>query len=360
MNYVTNPAAEVQLPSDTAHKKIVDFLLCLRGYLANGLLVHCLMKRNRVEYGIKRDSRKKMAVPFHAVETPAPRAEFGHPDCAMIYSFLAYYYDGLPQKQVVEAFNILLSLGDTAQASIYEIWYKLSEPSIIKECCEDKLDSVSKIDLSNGMLLTLLVKYYQYNTATINFWLETKGFPKETMQYPKRLEATSWDIASNNFNQVAGFSGTNDDKILIPSTLYWMQPNEVELKATDGKMLHLISKHAAFHVLTDVSNQPPANDEPQWKKILDVVVKLSKVNTDRTCALIDAGALMAGAPRNKDVAVSLADYLDPEVFHGVVYFDNVWWVRDSDGREWPKHLSPIRERDAFVYFDESRCRGADM
>ena len=47
----------------------------------------------------------------------------------------------------------------------------------------------------------------------------------------------------------------------------------------------------------------------------------------------------------------------------VIYFDitrNGWWVRDKLGREWPKHSSPIYERDGFVYFDESRTRGADM
>ena len=35
-------------------------------------------------------------------------------------------------------------------------------------------------------------------------------------------------------------------------------------------------------------------------------------------------------------------------------------ICDNEGRRWPKHRAPFEERDCFVFFDESRCRGADM
>ena len=363
VNYIINPAADIGMPNLEGNKQMNDLILSLRGYLANGLLIHCLMKRNRVEYGVKHGEKKRMAVPFHACETPAPRAEFGHPDCAIIYTLLAYYYDGLSREQILEAFRTLLSLGATAQDSIYKEWYKLSKPSTKKGSCEEILNSVIKVDLSNEIMVSLLVEYYQYNIGTINFWLETNVFPIETQQYPNRLEATSWDIATNINNEVAGFSGTNDDKLLLPSTLYWVKPKKIALKATDGKMLQLIATNATFHVLTDPSDDTSGNNESQWKKILDMVIKMSQENTYRTCALIDAGALMAGSPNTENVAVYLADHLDATIYQGVVYFDtngSGWRVIDHLGRSWLKHSSPIHERDAFVYFDESRCRGADM
>ena len=71
---------------------------------------------------------------------------------------------------------------------------------------------------------------------------------------------------------------------------------------------------------------------------------------------------MAGAPNNTEVARYLAQNLGPR-YMGVVYFsiaENGWWVRDKRECSWPKHSSPIHEKDAFVYFDESRTRGADM
>ena len=65
-----------------------DHLLALRGLLAYGILEHCLMKRHRVDYGVDRfKGRKRLAIPFRACETPVPRAEFGHPDVALVSPF---------------------------------------------------------------------------------------------------------------------------------------------------------------------------------------------------------------------------------------------------------------------------------
>ena len=38
----------------------------------------------------------------------------------------------------------------------------------------------------------------------------------------------------------------------------------------------------------------------------------------------------------------------------------MWRVLMRGGRTVPLGSSPILERDCFVFFDESRCRGADM
>ena len=80
-------------------------------------------------------------------------------------------------------------------------------------------------------------------------------------------------------------------------------------------------------------------------------------------ALIDAGATMAGLS-NRQVATGVLKLLSKtSPLQGVVYFEPAaatWYVISRRGRSWPQSSSPIHERDAFVYFDESRCRGADM
>ena len=366
VQYVTNPN-KIDFCWERFDVNQRQDVLALRGYLANGLFVHCLMKRNRVDYGINRESKRKcMAVPFRACETPALRAEFGHPDCALMYTCLAYYYDGLSEDQVLQAFKTLLSRGENVQIAIYDEWFKLSKPSIVMGPHEKVLDAVTKIDLTNSILLALLVQYFKYNIATINFWLNTNVFNIETMQFPHRLEATSWDLATNSKSQVAGFSGTNDDMIIMPSTLEWVEQEDLALIGTDGKMLHLISTNASFLSLQqhDNYNQEIQNNQLQWKILLDLVIRETGIDTSHgTCALIDAGALMAGAHSNEVIARYLAEHLDSQKYHAVIYFDmarNEWWVRDKFERAWPKHSSPIHERDGFVYFDESRCRGADM
>ena len=77
-------------------------------------------------------------------------------------------------------------------------------------------------------------------------------------------------------------------------------------------------------------------------------------------ALIDTGALIVGKT-NEEVAVFLSDKLDRE-FQGVVFFQEKegWLVLERNGRRLPLGQSSVCERDAFVYFDESHCRGADM
>jgi hypothetical protein len=75
-------------------------VLAFRGLLAHGILVHCLKKRFRVDYGIKTDAKKRMAVPYRASDTPSERSEFSQPDCAIMLTYLSYYYDGLTAEQV--------------------------------------------------------------------------------------------------------------------------------------------------------------------------------------------------------------------------------------------------------------------
>jgi hypothetical protein len=94
-NAIFNSSAQGAL---TEHEQ--SDLLALRGLLARGILVHCLKKRFRVDYGLKTDAVKRMAVPYHASDTPSERSEFAQPDCAIMMTYLSYYYDGLTHEQV--------------------------------------------------------------------------------------------------------------------------------------------------------------------------------------------------------------------------------------------------------------------
>jgi len=95
---------------------------------------------------------------------------------------------------------------------------------------------------------------------------------------------------------------------------------------------------------------------PQWKRLLKLTVEM------RARALVDSGALMAGVS-NLDAAKYALELLPAGQggMQGVVYFDERQWrVLDRLGRRFALHSSPVREQDAFVFFDESRCRGADL
>jgi hypothetical protein len=48
-------------------------VLALRGFLAGGILVHCLQKRHRVDFGVARPGKKRLSIPFRGADTPSPR-----------------------------------------------------------------------------------------------------------------------------------------------------------------------------------------------------------------------------------------------------------------------------------------------
>lgn len=65
----TEPAQSIKDLSDDKRNDI----LALRGLLVGGLLVHCLQKRHRVDFGVSRPGTKKLSVPFRGADTPSLR-----------------------------------------------------------------------------------------------------------------------------------------------------------------------------------------------------------------------------------------------------------------------------------------------
>ena len=61
--------------------------------------MHALRMRWRVEFGVRPSGRPKMAVPFRAKDVPVERAEYGHPDVAIMLMQLSYYKSGLSDEQ---------------------------------------------------------------------------------------------------------------------------------------------------------------------------------------------------------------------------------------------------------------------
>lgn len=326
-------------------------LLVLRGLLAYGVLESCLFKRYRVNYGI--DSRRKsrrVAVPFRGSDMPADRAEYAQPETLIVLTHLSYYHRGLTATELKEAVYSLLQLGPIAQSSIYNNWYKTGM-STMTNVQRSALDKVEKVDPSNDVLLSMMHTVYKYNMSTINFWLSTCVLPRETMQFPNRLSANAFNLADNRFGTITGFSGTKDSKLLLPSQIHQRIPDCPTIQGTDGKMLDLILQNDSMHC---ISLGSLAEKTLELIAILDVDV------------LIDAGASMAGLT-NKDVANAIILMAQNSRFSkkrkGIVYYENHtknWMVESWDKQCWPLGSSPIRECDAFVYFDEAHCRGADM
>ena len=64
--------------------------------------------------------------------------------------------------------------------------------------------------------MELLFRVYAHNMRAVNFWLAMLVLPTETLTFPERLVANAWHLADNVLQNVAGFSGTNDNCLLLP------------------------------------------------------------------------------------------------------------------------------------------------
>ena len=92
-SFILSPSASSSgnVPADLASIKaiyndgpILQTILILQGLLCYGMMIHALRMCWRVQYGVRLSGIPKMAVPFRAKDVLVERAEFGHPDLAIM------------------------------------------------------------------------------------------------------------------------------------------------------------------------------------------------------------------------------------------------------------------------------------
>ena len=240
------------ISSDALFKQYESDILAARGCVAHGLLFHCLMARHRVGYGVVGSSRK-LAVPFSASDTPKVRADFSHPDVAIIYTCLSYFYDGLSKMQFKEVLACLQNMGPTAQQNVYDSWID----DIRKDAGAFKhdvssFDNILKVDIENKLQLDLMHSTMGFSMKVISFWLDNFVFPTETHVFPARRVSSAWNLVDSGTS--IGFSGTDDNRFLLPLNITQMQATDRQLQATNGEMIDRILSCTRHIEVLDDSN----------------------------------------------------------------------------------------------------------
>ncbi|KAG3174226.1 hypothetical protein PI126_g444 [Phytophthora idaei] len=355
---ITDSTVSLQTALGEHMQKLLSYinqLLALRGLIAFGVLEHCQEKRYRVDFGLPLpDTRpKKIAIPFRAADVPSEQSEFSHPDVCIALTLLGYYHRGLSDKEVQLTFEKLLRLDISEQVHQYDRWYASAKPDSKNTEIRKTLCDVRHISLTDARQFKTLCNVFRFCMETINFFLNTDVFPKDTQQYPQRLSRTAWNIAAGGNN--IGFSGTNDNHRLLPLSVTQLEPVYPLLLGTNGDMLHKIMQEShGYEVVGPSLDSSPV----PWQSVL--LYALGK----GVQALIDTGALLAGV-MNHEAAEFLLERSD-FAFAGVTYFDNrnktnCWMVAEKDRRlVLPLKESSMLEKDTFVIFDEARSRGSDM
>ncbi|OBZ77703.1 hypothetical protein A0H81_01999 [Grifola frondosa] len=284
-------------------------LLLLRGLLAHGILVYVLKERRwRVDYGL--DQRRSMlAVPYRAKDMPALRAEFGHPDVAVALTCLSYYYGGLQEHQIDLCFALL---------------YKLDNPTVEYETWTQGCDDVP----------------------------ESLLFPKEAKEFPQKQVASGWDIAEKKDHVTTGFSGTNDNRYLLPTSITQRDPPHQ--LCTNAKVLNYLLRpeNSSYICAQDVHGE-----RLSVQKFLELLVQ----QEPEIRVLLDVGAEMLELQNEGLVArwLELNQNAQAAVYFG---YNDQLMVLTRNGTVESFVSSPFNQQldQCILYLDDAHMRGTDV
>ncbi|KAJ0427087.1 hypothetical protein BJY00DRAFT_320561 [Aspergillus carlsbadensis] len=282
-------------------------------YLLRGLL-----KRWNVQYGL-----------HHGV--PSDQAEWGHPDVAILFTCLAFYYEGLSVSQFRQSLEA------------YDRWTETSStlPGALRHWNAITVDDVG--------LVTEIWRHLRFTPVVINHFLTNF------------LQASGWDVLlySNLSGQApgeirpgitTGFSGTNDNRRLLPLTIE--QCDLQSLSHTNAEVLTYLlqPRNRGYRVTAD-----------QKGRRLSEVDLLKSLHIAKIRILIDAGAFIM---EMNNFTVAWTWLQEDWEAHGAVYFseDNKPWVVYRNSKHVPLFASPFADdiHDCVVYLDEAHTRGTDL
>lgn len=191
---------------------------------------------------------------------------------AITLTCLSYYYAGLTRAQLRLSFDVLLKLDNPEME--YELWIS------VDDSIPHQLRHLSGINPEDVQQFSLDVfPTFAENRAVIDFYLSQVVFPKAAKDFPSKLATSGWDLAEKKGHLTTGFSGTNDSRYLLPTSI--VQDDPVQQSSTNALVLmYLLQPENNFYMCTQSSNEekPSAPDflqllieqDPEVRVLLDV------------------------------------------------------------------------------------------
>ncbi|KIY51106.1 hypothetical protein FISHEDRAFT_37737 [Fistulina hepatica ATCC 64428] len=317
-------------------------LLLLRGLFAYGILPYALKeKRWRVDYGTDL-SRTLVAVPYRAKDSPAVRAEFGHPDMTIILTCLSYYYGGLSSKELDIAFRILFNTDNPEMR--YNEWIAGGMQSL-----PPHMHNLRGLNLTDATKRERdIYPYMRYNKAVIDFYLSESVFPRDAREFPHKLTTNAWDIGRVKGRILTGFSGTKDNSYLLPLSV--QQLDNERQRHTNAQVIEYLLQDRNREVITiDVDVYG----------LIDAVANQPRVNV-----LLDVGAQVLELD-NRQLALEWLARDQRSSIEAAVYFnqeDDEPYVVTRGGRTENLISSSyqFQLQKTVVYLDECHTRGTDF
>ncbi|EPS41761.1 hypothetical protein H072_4291 [Dactylellina haptotyla CBS 200.50] len=358
--YVKQFISDPKLPLDLVDEirrtfngktSMLKTIYLLRGLFVHRILLLSLKKRWNVQYGLH-PTRDPVAVPYHAKGVPSEQAEWGHPDVAILFTCLSFYYQGLSIHQLSQSLRFVLQSDDPA--SEYDRWIQNAES------LPGSLHEWNSINIDDEAQLKEIWDHVRYKVVVIDHYLNNFVFPSHAKQFLTKLQASGWDIplfaaSDNGPNRygrgiTTGFSGTNDNKTMLPLTI--KQEDLPTLSHTNAEVLtYLLQPRNREYVLTAKTRGHRWTEEELLVNLKEKEIRV----------LIDAGAQILEMDNLQLVTTWMKiDYKAA----AAIYFNefNKPFVLYRNGNRVPLLATPYAEdsADCLVYLDESHTRGTDL
>ncbi|RDA86513.1 hypothetical protein CP532_2003 [Ophiocordyceps camponoti-leonardi (nom. inval.)] len=335
-------------------ESIFSRVLILRGLLMKRILFLCLRKRWNVQYGLH-PTRPPLAVPFEAKGVPSEHAEFGHPDVAILFTCLSFYYAGLSQEQFRNGLARVLKSDDPSAE--YGNWTAdcSSLPASLRHWNVIKADDTDQV--------VELWRYLRSERRVVDYYMNHFVFPRYAKQFVAKLQSSSWDIplSSDGHNgdeseggmaKTTGFSGTNDNRRLLPLSI--KQDDLPSLSHTSAEVLtYLLQRRNRMCMVATARNGLRLSEENLLERLKEMGIRL----------LIDAGAYIL----EMDNYCLIRKWLDVDTTaQAGVYIDSqenrAWILYRGSKDPIPLLATPFAENlaECLVYLDEAHTRGTDL
>ncbi|KAK1971591.1 hypothetical protein LY78DRAFT_688890 [Colletotrichum sublineola] len=336
----------------------------LRGVLLNRILMMTLKKRWNVQYGLH-PLRDPIAVPYHAKGVPSEQSEWGHPDVAILFTCLAFYYDGISIAQLTQSLEHLLKSDDPS--SEYDKWILTSDDF------PDSLRAWNSINVDDSLQLADIWRALRYNVVAIDYFMNNFVFPQHAKQFKVKLQSNGWDIPLFSVNEngqrtgsqgsegiannayfssalTTGFSGTNDNRTMLPLTI--KQEDLSGLSHTNAEVL--------TYLLHDRSRECRKIIGPRGARASESDL-LHELKRREIKILIDAGAQILEMDNE---ALAKQWLTIDSAAPAALFFDksNKPTIVQRSGRITPLLGSPYADdlSRCLVYLDEAHTRGTDL
>lgn len=229
----------------------------------------------------------------------------------------------------------------------YDHWVAIS-PDLPAEL--RRLRSVNVEDLSQ--VNEFLVPVFSRNKRMVDFYLTQQVFPRAAREFQSKIPTSAWDLVEDKTNITTGFSGTNDSRYLLPTSITQEDP-EFVLGTNALVLQHLLLPQNDYYQCTDGDN----GEHESAAAFLRRMVK----QDPEIRVLLDVGAQMLEL-ENKELAKEWLS-LRPDVSAAIFFNDeDNLTVITQDGTIEPFISSPFnRQLDkCVVYLDDSHTRGTDL